>query len=185
MVGLEVLHPDRATRFAGFHLHAPTPTPTPTDSAASSVRMGASGLVAKGAPSVPAWITYIRFAIVGLSVIILALAAWSIAIFGEYGGLYAASSGGMVIFVVRLPPTPPPLIPSNAANPAQSASGPGSSTAAPSPSSSSSRTSSSASSSSSDTSSPSSSGCPPGPGPPRWRASGCPSLLPTGPPRIR
>jgi len=68
--------------------------------------MGASGLLANGAPAVPVWVTMIRYAIVGLSVIILGLAAWSLAIVGEYGALYGASSGGMVIFAVR-PPSPP------------------------------------------------------------------------------
>ena len=51
----------------------------------------------------------IRYAIVGLSVIILALGAWAIAILGEYAGFYGVTSGGMVIFVVRpsLPLTVP------------------------------------------------------------------------------
>lgn len=68
--------------------------------------MGASNLLANGAPPVPAWVTLTRYAIVGLSVIILGLAAWSLAIFGQYASFYGASSGGMVIFTVP-PPSPP------------------------------------------------------------------------------
>lgn len=70
--------------------------------------MGASNLLANGAPPVPGWVTLTRYAIVGLSVIILGLAAWSLAIFGQYASFYGASSGGMVIFTV-LPPPPSPL----------------------------------------------------------------------------
>lgn len=73
--------------------------------------MGASNLLANGAPPVPAWVTLTRYAIVGLSVIILGLAAWSLAIFGQYAAFYGASSGGMVIFTVLPPPSPPPPLP--------------------------------------------------------------------------
>ncbi|KAK0715915.1 hypothetical protein B0H67DRAFT_254515 [Lasiosphaeris hirsuta] len=62
-----------------------------------------SRLLAKGVPPQPAWIIYIRYAILGLSLIIMALAAWSIAIFaGEVYIGYTAGAGGLIIFVTIL-----------------------------------------------------------------------------------
>ncbi|KAK4444943.1 hypothetical protein QBC34DRAFT_170940 [Podospora aff. communis PSN243] len=61
--------------------------------------MGASGLLARGPPPSPAWVTYIKYAILGLSLICLAMGAWATSIYGgSYLFLYT-SSGGMVIFV--------------------------------------------------------------------------------------
>jgi hypothetical protein len=46
------------------------------------------------------WVTYIKYAILGLSLICLAMGAWATSIFGgSYLFLYT-SSGGLVIFVV-------------------------------------------------------------------------------------
>ncbi|KAK5661253.1 hypothetical protein OQA88_11147 [Cercophora sp. LCS_1] len=65
--------------------------------------MAASGLLGRGVPAQPQWLKYMRFAILGLSLIILALGAWAVAIFGNafyYG--YSGGAGGLVIFVCIL-----------------------------------------------------------------------------------
>lgn len=59
--------------------------------------MGASGLVATGAPPMRPWLVYMRYAILGLSLVCLALAAWALSIWDSvfiYG-----NPGGLVIFV--------------------------------------------------------------------------------------
>jgi len=62
-----------------------------------------SGLTARGAPTQPAWVLYIRYTILGLSLLCLALGAWSVAIFGgTYYIGYSGGAGGLVIFVVCL-----------------------------------------------------------------------------------
>lgn len=58
-----------------------------------------SGLTARGVPPQPVFLFYIKIAIIVLSVIILALSAWSISISG--GGYYlGAPAGAFMIFVV-------------------------------------------------------------------------------------
>lgn len=65
--------------------------------------MGAQGLIAVGVPPQAFWLLYVKIAILVLSLIILALAAWVISIFGGYAGYYGAygSSGpaGFDIFL--------------------------------------------------------------------------------------
>jgi len=62
--------------------------------------MGASGLLARGPPPSPAWVTYIKYAILGLSVVCLAMGAWATSIFGGASGvILSAGAGGLVIFV--------------------------------------------------------------------------------------
>ena len=58
-----------------------------------------SGLTAKGVPPQPAFLFYIKIAILVLSVIILALAAWVLSLVGGYIG-YGAGGAGYMIFVV-------------------------------------------------------------------------------------
>ncbi len=66
--------------------------------------MAGSGLLAKGAPPQPIWLTYMRYAILGLSLVILAIAAYGVAILGGgcYLGYCYSGAGGLVIFVVRV-----------------------------------------------------------------------------------
>jgi hypothetical protein len=62
--------------------------------------MSARGLTAKGVPPQPAWLLYIKIAILVLALIILGLAAYSISLFGQYAGLLGGSgAGGLLIFV--------------------------------------------------------------------------------------
>ena len=63
--------------------------------------MSANGLVAKGVPPQPLWLLYIKIAILVLSLILLAMGAWAVSIFGSdgYGYAYSGGAGGMVIFV--------------------------------------------------------------------------------------
>lgn len=71
--------------------------------------MSARGLTAKGVPSQPRWLLYLKIAILVLSLVVLALAAYSISLFGSYYGLVGGTgAGGFLIFVVGLPyPLPP------------------------------------------------------------------------------
>lgn len=55
--------------------------------------------MAKGVPPQPLWLLYIKIAILALSLIILALAAWHLSLFGGYA-YYGSGAGGMDIFVV-------------------------------------------------------------------------------------
>jgi hypothetical protein len=66
--------------------------------------MAGSGLLAKGAPPMPIWVTYMRYAILGLSLVILAIAAYGVAILGGgcYLGYCYSGAGGLVIFVCIL-----------------------------------------------------------------------------------
>ncbi|KAK0643315.1 hypothetical protein B0T16DRAFT_459480 [Cercophora newfieldiana] len=65
--------------------------------------MGASGLLARGPPPSPAWVTYMKYAILGLSLICLAMGAWATSIFGGGLGFVASGgAGGLVIFVAIL-----------------------------------------------------------------------------------
>ncbi|KAK4134744.1 hypothetical protein BT67DRAFT_449617 [Trichocladium antarcticum] len=59
------------------------------------------GLMAKGVPPQPLWLLYIKIAILALSLIILALAAWHLSLFGGYA-YYGSGAGGMDIFVAIL-----------------------------------------------------------------------------------
>jgi len=65
--------------------------------------------MAKGVPAgMPPFLLYIKIAIMVLSLIILALAAYTIAIWNQwtngygYGYTYYSGVGGLLIFVVRL-----------------------------------------------------------------------------------
>jgi hypothetical protein len=65
--------------------------------------MGAQGLLGKGVPPQPLWLLYIKIAILVLSLIILALAAWNLSLFGGYSAYYGGGgAGGMDIFVVSV-----------------------------------------------------------------------------------
>jgi hypothetical protein len=56
--------------------------------------MGAQGLVAVGVPPQPLWLLYIKIAILVISLIVLALSAYSLS-------LLPVGAGGMDIFIVR------------------------------------------------------------------------------------
>jgi hypothetical protein len=60
----------------------------------------AAGLTAPGVPPLPKWLLYVKIAIVVLSVIILALAAYALSLYGGFG-IYYYSSGapGFLIFL--------------------------------------------------------------------------------------
>ena len=65
--------------------------------------MTLNGLLAVGVPAgQPAFIFYLRIAIIVLSVIILALAAYALSVFGSYGTYLGGYTGvsGLLIFVV-------------------------------------------------------------------------------------
>lgn len=64
--------------------------------------MSGQGLIAKGVPPQPLWLLYIKIAILVLSLILLALAAWAISLIEGYTGVAGSGSGagGLVIFVV-------------------------------------------------------------------------------------
>lgn len=66
--------------------------------------MGAQGLIAVGVPPQPLWLLYIKIAILVLSLIVLALGAYSLSIDG-LGYYYGGGAGGMDIFVVRSCPS--------------------------------------------------------------------------------
>lgn len=59
-----------------------------------NINMGAQGLVATGVPPQPLWLLYIKIAILVLSLIVLALAAYSLS-------LFPVGAGGFDIFIVR------------------------------------------------------------------------------------
>lgn len=61
--------------------------------------MSAHGLVARGLPPWPAWLLYVKIAILVLSLIVLALAAWAISIAG--GWVYGTTgAAGLLVFAV-------------------------------------------------------------------------------------
>ncbi len=63
-----------------------------------------SGITGKGVPpNQPPWLLYVKIAIIALSLVIMALAAWSLSIFNAYAGFvgYSGGVGGLIIFVVR------------------------------------------------------------------------------------
>jgi len=60
--------------------------------------MAAKGLVARGVPTLPKWYIYIVGAIILLSLIILALAAYAQSLSGDY--FYDSGVSGFFIFVV-------------------------------------------------------------------------------------
>ena len=62
--------------------------------------MGASGLMARGPPASPAWVMYMKYAILGLSLICLAMGAWAASLLSGAGVIYSGGAGGLVIFVV-------------------------------------------------------------------------------------
>lgn len=62
--------------------------------------MSAKGLLARGVPPQPKWLLYVKIAILVLSVIILALAAYSISVFSGYGYYGGGGAGGYLIFIV-------------------------------------------------------------------------------------
>ena len=55
-----------------------------------------SGLTAKGVPPFPPWLRFVKFAILGLNLVVLALSAYAVSIVG--GG-----TGSYLIFVVSRP----------------------------------------------------------------------------------
>ena len=66
--------------------------------------MSARGLTAKGVPPQPRWLLYLKIAILVLSLVVLALAAYSISLFGSYYGIVGGTgAGGFLIFVVGFP----------------------------------------------------------------------------------
>lgn len=67
--------------------------------------MSARGLTAKGVTPQPHWLLFVKIAILVLSLVVLALAAYSLSLFGSYEGLIGGTGvGGYLIFVVRIPP---------------------------------------------------------------------------------
>lgn len=63
--------------------------------------MGAKGLMQKGVPpTLPKWILYIKIAILVLSLIILALAAYAVSLFSGWYTYGYAGAPGFLIFVV-------------------------------------------------------------------------------------
>lgn len=63
--------------------------------------MTMSGLTAKGVPPQPAFLRILKFVIIFLSVIVLALAAYAISVFSGYYGYYGSSGvAGLLIFAV-------------------------------------------------------------------------------------
>ncbi len=61
------------------------------------------GLTSRGVPpTIPPFLLYIKIAIMGLSLVILALSAWSIAILNSWDDYFGGYSGvgGLLIFVV-------------------------------------------------------------------------------------
>lgn len=62
--------------------------------------MSTRGLLAKGVPPQAQWLLFVKIAILVLSLVVLALAAYSISLFGSYYGLVGgAGVGGFLIFV--------------------------------------------------------------------------------------
>jgi hypothetical protein len=74
--------------------------------------MSTRGLTAKGVPPQAHWLLFIKIAILVLSLVVLALAAYSISLFGSYYGLIGGTgAGGFLIFVVRTYPRHPSSLP--------------------------------------------------------------------------
>jgi len=70
------------------------------------------GLTAKGVPPHPRWLLYIKITILVLSLIVLALAAYSLSLFGQYAGVIGGTgAGGYLIFVVCAPQAHNPHLP--------------------------------------------------------------------------
>ena len=68
--------------------------------------MGANGLIATGVPPQPLWLLWIKIAILVLSLIILALAAWVLSLYGGYASYtYSGGSAGFDVFIVCNPLT--------------------------------------------------------------------------------
>jgi hypothetical protein len=63
--------------------------------------MGGQGLVAVGVPPAPVWLLYVKIAILVLSLIVLALGAYSLSLYGGYGYYVGGGAGGLDIFIVR------------------------------------------------------------------------------------
>ncbi|RYP61778.1 hypothetical protein DL771_010000 [Monosporascus sp. 5C6A] len=61
--------------------------------------MGSKGLVDKGPPQLPKWILYTKGAIILLSVLILALAAYALSVHGGYSYYYSSGAPGFLIFL--------------------------------------------------------------------------------------
>jgi hypothetical protein len=59
--------------------------------------MAGSGLVAVGVPPVRPWLTYMRYAILGLSLVVLALGAWGVSLWSN--AFIYGNPGGLIIFV--------------------------------------------------------------------------------------
>ncbi|ORY65183.1 uncharacterized protein BCR38DRAFT_340942 [Pseudomassariella vexata] len=63
--------------------------------------MGAQGLTGRGPAPVPSWLIFVKDAIILLSVIILALSAYAISLYGSYYSYYYSSGvPGYLIFLV-------------------------------------------------------------------------------------
>jgi hypothetical protein len=71
----------------------------------TSVKMTMSGLTATGVPPQPAFLRIIKFVVLFLSVIVLALAAYAISIFSGYGYYGNGGVSGLLIFVVSYTPS--------------------------------------------------------------------------------
>ncbi|RYP09291.1 hypothetical protein DL764_001338 [Monosporascus ibericus] len=61
--------------------------------------MGSKGLVAKGPPQLPGWVLYTKGAIILLSILILALAAYALSVHGGYSYYYSSGAPGFLIFL--------------------------------------------------------------------------------------
>lgn len=62
--------------------------------------MSSRGLTAKGVPPQPAWLLFVKIAILVLALAVLCASAYAISLFGTYAGLIGASgAGGLLIFV--------------------------------------------------------------------------------------
>lgn len=70
----------------------------------STTTSGTQGLTAKGVPALPAWLLYIRIAIIVLALGVLIAAAYNLSLFGGYGSYLSGYSGppGFLIFDVSL-----------------------------------------------------------------------------------
>ncbi|KAK6828191.1 hypothetical protein PG990_009806 [Apiospora arundinis] len=61
--------------------------------------MAIRGLMAPGVPPQPKWLIFIKGAIILLAVIVLALAAYALSLFGDYSYYYSAGAPGYLLFV--------------------------------------------------------------------------------------
>lgn len=64
--------------------------------------MAISGLTAPGVPPQPKWLIFTKGAIILLAVIVLALAAYALSLYGDYSYYYSAGAPGYLLFVVSL-----------------------------------------------------------------------------------